>query len=134
MSIERENNFCKYSLNNNILLIEIKKEQPTDEEWINTINLMKSFYKLSEKKNFIFSIIFDVTKIGIIEYCKIKEWGNLFIDYKDLTKKYIKCSSIITNSFFIKNILNIFFGIYTTVKPLKMVNNIKDAYIFINEN
>tara|TARA_B100001094_G_C17895464_1_gene653794 strand:+ start:165 stop:569 length:405 start_codon:yes stop_codon:yes gene_type:complete len=134
MNILKENNFCKYTLNNNILLVEIKKEQPTDEEWINTINLMKGFYKLAEKKNFIFSIIFDVTKIGIIEYCKILEWSNLFIDYKDLTKKYIKCSTIITNSLFIKNILNIFFGIYTTVKPMKMVGNIKDAYIFINEN
>jgi hypothetical protein len=134
MSIERENNFCKYSLNNNILLIEIKKEQPTNEEWINTINLMKSFYELAEIKNFIFSIIFDLTKMGILEYCKIKEWSNLFIDYKDKTKKYIKCTTIITNSIFIKNTLNIFFGVYTTVKPMKMVNNIKDAYIFINEN
>ena len=72
--------------------------------------------------------------MGILEYCKIKEWSNLFIVYKDKTKKYIKCTTIITNSFFIKNTLNIFFSVYTTVKPMKMVNNIKDAYIFINEN
>jgi len=134
MTLERENNFCKYTLNENILVVEIKKEQPTDEEWMNTINLMKSFYELAEIKNFIFSIIFDLTKMGILEYSKIKEWSNLFIEYKNKTKKYIKCTTIITNSLFIKNILNIFFGVYTTVKPMKMVNNIKDAYIFINEN
>ena len=134
MNILKENNFSKFVFNDYILIITIKKSQPNDKEWLETINLTKSFYELSKINNYNFSIIFDLRLMGILSYNRIKEWSDLFIKYKDNTKKYVTCSSIITNSFIIKNSLNIFFSIYTTVKPMKMVDNLNDALNFIKEN
>ena len=106
--------------------------QPTDEEWKNSIKVIKHIYKLAEEKNIIFSIIFDLRLMGILSFEKINEWGNLFIEYKDKTKKYVKCTSVITDSFIIKNTLNLFFNIYTTVKPMRIVNNLDESYDFID--
>jgi hypothetical protein len=134
MKIIFENMFVKYKFNidTNILLITIKKLYPSDTEWKETIQYIKYYYKYAEKYNIIFSIIFDLRKMGIISLEQINEWGNLFISYKEKTKICIKCSTMITDSYIIKNILNIFFNLYTTVKPMKIVSNINDAYNFIN--
>lgn len=132
MKFKTCNNFIKFEFNNNILILTVNKSQPTDEEWKNSIKVIKHIYKLAEEKNIIFSLIFDLRLMGILSFEKINEWGNLFIEYKDKTKKYVKCSSIITDSFIIKNTLNLFFNIYTTVKPMRIVNNLEESYDFIN--
>ena len=132
MKFKTCNNFIKFEFNNNILILTVNKSQPTDEEWKNSIKVIKHIYKLAEEKNIIFSLIFDLRLMGILSFEKINEWGNLFIEYKDKTKKYVKCSSIITDSFIIKNTLNLFFNIYTTVKPMRIVNNLEESYDFID--
>lgn len=134
MTYIKENEFAKFYFKDYILLITVKISQPSDVQWNNTLKLMKSFYEAAEINNFEFSIIFDLKLMGILSYSKIKEWGDMFIEYKEKTKKHIKCTSIITDNFIIKNSLNLFFNIYTTVKPMKMVDNINDAYNFISEN
>lgn len=130
----KNNNFAEIKFKNNILTLTVNKSQPTDKEWNNTIQMIKYIYKIAEEKNIIFTIIFDLKLMGILSFDKIKEWGDLFIEYKEKTKKYIKCTCIITDSFIIKNTLNLFFNIYTTVRPMKIVNNINDCYDFINSN
>ena len=130
----KENEFAKFYFKDYILLITVKISQPSDQQWGNTIKHMKSFYEAAEINNFEFSIIFDLKIMGVLSYSKIKEWGDMFIEYREKTKKHIKCTSIITDNFIIKNSLNFFFNIYTTVKPMKMVDNINDAYNFINKN
>jgi len=132
MKFKTCNNFIKFEFNNNILILTVNKSQPTDEEWKNSIKVIKHIYKLAEEKNIIFSIIFDLRLMGILSFEKINEWGNLFIEYKDKTKKYVKCTSVITDSFIIKNTLNLFFNIYTTVKPMRIVNNLDESYDFID--
>lgn len=134
MTYLKENNFCKFYLKNYILTISVKTSQPADEDWDNTIKIMKSFYEAANINKFKFSIIFDLKLMGLLSYNKIKEWGDLFIDYREKTKEHIICTAIITDSFIIKNTLNLFFNIYTTVRPMKMVDNINDAYIFIKQN
>lgn len=126
--------FVKYKLNidTNILLITIKKLYPSDTEWEETIQYIKYYYNYAEKENLIFSIIFDLRNMGLLSFKQINEWGDLFISYKEKTKLYIKCSTMITDSYIIKNVLNIFFNLYTTVKPMQIVSNINDAYNFIN--
>ena len=134
MKIIFENMFVKYKLNidTNILLITIKKLYPSDTEWEETIQYIKYYYNYAEKENLIFSIIFDLRNMGLLSFKQINEWGDLFISYKEKTKLYIKCSTMITDSYIIKNVLNIFFNLYTTVKPMQIVSNINDAYNFIN--
>lgn len=126
--------FVKYKLNinTNILLITIKKLYPSDTEWEETIQYIKYYYNYAEKENLIFSIIFDLRNMGLLSFKQINEWGDLFISYKEKTKLYIKCSTMITDNYIIKNVLNIFFNLYTTVKPMQIVSNINDAYNFIN--
>lgn len=134
MKIIFENMFVKYKLNinTNILLITIKKLYPSDTEWEETIQYIKYYYNYAEKENLIFSIIFDLRNMGLLSFKQINEWGDLFISYKEKTKLYIKCSTMITDNYIIKNVLNIFFNLYITVKPMQIVSNINDAYNFIN--
>lgn len=133
MPYTKENNFSKFNLDNYILTINVKKSLPNDIEWEETINTMKDFYTAAEINDYKFSIIFDLRLMGILPLKKIRQWGDLFIDYKEKTKNHINCTSVITDSYLIKSTLNIFFSIYTTVRPMRIVNNIEESYEFIKK-
>ena len=131
MVLINENDFIIFQFDKPLLLIRVKKSSPTDEEWKWTIDVMKLYYTTAEKANYRFSIIFDLAKLGLLDLKKYREWADLFIEYKELTKKYINKTSIITDNKLIKNSLNIFFNIYTTVRPMKLCENVEDAKQFV---
>ena len=137
--IIKENNFSKFYLNTNnlhniILFINFKKQLPENNEWKETNNLIKLFYKNAENNNYKFSIIFDISNLGNIEFTKYNDWLELFNNLKEKTKKYIIKTCIITDSTILKNTINLFLMIYRPVRPMKILNNQNQALEFINNN
>ena len=131
MVLIHENDFVIFNLTKPILLIRVKKETPSTAEWQWTKETMVSYYKSLEIAKSKISIIFDLKRLGLMDVSIFKEWADLFIEYKSYTEKYIHRTSIITESTIIKTSLNFFFMIYTTVRPMKMVDNEKEANEFV---
>ena len=137
--IIKENNFSKFYLNTNnlhniILFINFKKQLPENNEWKETNNLIKLFYKNAENNNYKFSMIVDISNLGNIEFTKYNDWLELFNNLKEKTKKYIIKTCIITDSTILKNTINLFLMIYRPVRPMKILNNQNQALEFINNN
>ena len=137
--IIKENNFSKFYLNTNnldniILFVNFKKQLPENNEWKETNNLIKFFYKNAENNNYKFSMIFDISNLGNIEFTKYNDWLELFNNLKEKTKKYIIKTCIITDSTILKNTINLFLMIYKPVRPMKILNNQNEALEFINNN
>ena len=131
MVLNQENDFVIFNFVKPILLINIKKEAPTPAEWEWTKNTMICYYNSLEMTKSKISIIFDLNKLGLLDISIFREWSNLFIEYKSHTEKYIHRTSLITNSIIIKTSLNLFFKIYTTVRPMKFVDNFIEAREFV---
>ena len=137
--IIKENNFSKFYLNTNnldniILFVNFKKQLPENNEWKETNNLIKFFYKNAENNNYKFSMIVDISNLGNIEFTKYNDWLELFNNLKEKTKKYIIKTCIITDSTILKNTINLFLIIYKPVRPMKILNNQNEALEFINNN
>ena len=105
MTYIKENGFVKFYFNDYILLITVKNSQPNDLEWEDTIKLTKKFYDAAEIDKFKFSIIFDLKLMGILSYNKIKQWGDLFIEYKELLISAKKIFFFVIFKFDLKGIL-----------------------------
>ena len=133
----REDDFVKFNLdtnniNNIILFVTIKKEYPTDIEWKNINRLITDFYKSAELKNYKFSIIFDLRKLGKLELKKYEEWRKLFTSLKNKTSKFINKTCLIVDNNILKMSINMFLLLYKSVRPLKVVQNFQQSLQFIN--
>lgn len=130
-----ENDFINYTFYNSILYITIKQNKtPTEEEWNFSKKFMINFYKSVKQSKTLFSMIFDLKNLCILPLKMYQDWANIFGDNKELTEQYLNGTSIINNNSLIKNTLNIFFKIYPTVRPIKLVSSMNDAMTFINES
>jgi hypothetical protein len=115
-----------------ILLITIKKSQPTEDEWDMTKTTMKKYYKLFEQLGTKFSMIFNLLEMGLLSLKYYNDWADLFIEYKSKTEQYILATSIVVQSTVVRYAINAFFAIYTTVRPMKITYDEKESLNFIN--
>ena len=130
-----ENNFINYTYTDSILYITIKNNSvPTTVEWEFSKKFMLSFYESAKQTKSRFSLIFDLRKLCILPFKMYQEWADLFISNKELTELYVNKTGIINNNKIIKGAINIFFNLYTTVRPLKLVSSMDEAHKFINDD
>lgn len=133
MVLNYENDFAQFRFSQPLLTVTVKKGSPTEEEWEWTKDTMVTFYKTIDSQKSRISIIFDLRNLGILEMGIFKDWADLFQEYKDYTKRCIHRTSILTDNVTIKIGLNVFFSIYTTVRPFKMSTTLEEAEIFVME-
>lgn len=127
------NDFIKFELieNKTIILITVLKDIPTQEEYTNFITQIDNIYEAFNNNKTNFSLLCDLTELGIIPMQYITELKDCFITKRDIINNYQNSTSIITTGVFVKTILNGFLTIYTTIKPVKFVNTMDEALEFI---
>ena len=131
MVLTNENDFAVFSFTKPILTITVKKASPTPQEWDWTKQTMITYYKTIDQQKFRMAIIFDLRKLGIMDLAIFKEWAALFQEYKEYTKRCVHRTSIITDNITIKIGLNVFFSLYTTVRPMKFASDVPEAQEFV---
>ena len=131
------NDFIEYKyINHNntfILIFDVKKEQPTAFEWTCAIEQFKENMELIKEKKLLFAYIFDVRLMGILSIARIKEFVNLMSDMSELLESKLICSAAIAEGQIVKKLFEVVKLFYNTKKPLKIVNTLEDAYLFIDE-
>ena len=133
MVLSRGNDFALFSFSKPLLTITVKKATPTAEEWEWTKQTMITFYQTIDSQGFRMSIIFDLRCLGIMELGIFKDWAELFQEYREYTKRCVYRTSIITDNLTIKIGLNLFFSLYTTVRPMKFASTLEEATQFVSE-
>ena len=129
-----QNNFLKFELigDKDILLITVLKASPTRDEFDSFIIQFSNIYEAFYKKKQHFSLVTDIQELGMVPLTYFNELKNFFVFRKEYTEMYLKCTCIITTNHAVKTIFNTFLTIYSTIKPVKFVNNIDESHEFIS--
>ena len=127
MEIVSENDFIKFSFKKPILYVIAKDKYPENNEFEFAKNTLIDFFKCAEKKNYKFCIIFDTKLLHYLKPWHYKEMSETFVNNKRYIELYLHRTSIVTDSVLMKGALNLFFKIYTTIRPLEFCDNYKES-------
>jgi hypothetical protein len=128
-----ENNFAEVTFESNIFKVNILDSYPTIEEWTDCKDALENFYQAIEIKQLNFTVIYDISNLGMLPYTYIKELTDILLKYKDMTETLVIASIIIVNNKLIKNIVNTMFSLYPSERPIRIVNSFGEAKEFIEE-
>jgi hypothetical protein len=131
------NNFIEYKISkrNDILifLFDVKKEQPSPFEWTCAIEEFKENMDEIEKLNINFVYVLDIRLMGLLSIAQIKEFSGILLERSAFLERKLICSTVVADGAFIKQLFEIVKIFYKTVKPLKIVNTMSEADIYIEE-
>jgi hypothetical protein len=131
------NSFIEYKISkrndNVIFLYDVKKEHPTSFEWTCAVEDFKQTMDVMEKLDVNFIYVLDIRAMGLLSISQIKEFSALLLDRSVFLEKRLICSTVIAEGSMIKQLFEIVKIFYKTIKPLKIVNNMEEADVFIEE-
>ena len=103
------------------------------EEWIEYLEHFKHGYEYYCEERKIY-IIWDLTDGEIIPLTWMHEKAKLLQDMTEQTKQNLIASSVIIDNSVIRQIFNMFLGIYTNTRPLRITKDFNEALQFFREN
>jgi len=117
---------------NHIIFINCIKDSFTEKEYEEYHEALLQVYSNYEKINTKFFFIFDINKLGMYSLTFSKAEANFFNKLEPRTEKIVHAMCTITESTIIKNSINFFIGLFSSVVPIKIVSDIEEAINFIN--
>lgn len=126
----------KISKRNDILifLFNVIKEQPTPFEWTCAIEDFKQRMDEIESTGVNFVYVLDIRLMGLLSISQIKEFSALLQTKSSFLEKKLICSAVVAEGKFIKQLFEIVKIFYKTVKPLKIVNTMEEADVYIEQS
>jgi len=128
------NNFFNSRIEDKVIIFTIIKSSPNYEEWKIAKKTVLEWYTYLENNNLKAGLIFNLEELNYINPSYLIEWKQLFLDNAQRTKQNIIASAIIIDNTIIRQVVNLFFKMYDSVRPTKIVKNIVEAKSFILEN
>lgn len=128
--INYKNPYLYISLNLSNLNAD-KLYKPTTDKIEKTINYLDNFY--SHNEDLMFGKIYNLSNLGLLDVNHIHLFSKFLKSITHKTRKQVYASAIIIKSPLIISIINIFLSLYKNTRPIKIVDNIKDAKLFIKE-
>ena len=128
-----DNNFCEIKFEEQIFRVNIKDSYPNEEEWTECKKALENFYEAVKVKKIYFTLLYDITNMGMLPFNYIKELVSLLVKYRDFSEQYVIASIIIVNNRIVKNVVNTMMAMYPSVRPVKFVNNMEEAKGVIEE-
>ena len=120
----------EYDKKKSVLRVIVFEEIPTREEFDQLINQFNNFFDACYENKTNFYFLCDVSKMGYIPLSYIKEIGLFFSSKRKKIEEHLNCTGIILNNVAVRTIINGFFMIYTSIKPVKFVKSEEEAYNF----
>ena len=74
-----ENNFAEVTFDSNIFKVNILDSYPTVEEWTDCKDALENFYQAIEIKQLNFTVIYDISNLGMLPYTYIKELTDIVV-------------------------------------------------------
>ena len=120
----------EYDNNPQILVIKVNGLLKRNE-WLEYLEYFKHIYVNHCKEGKIY-IIWDLTDGDIVPLTWMHEKAKLLDEMTEETKKHLIASSAIISSSMIRQIFNMFLGIYTNSRPLRITKDYEQALEFFN--
>ena len=133
--IELQNRFTHMLFDGHVLYVTFKTMQsaPTDDEWNETILHLKTFYSAALKSKKRFSMVYDLANIYPLPLARCRQWANMFDGMKDDTRACIVCTAILCQNFLFRKVINLFFSMYSAVRPLSFVASLDEAIEYVEQ-
>jgi len=96
-----------------------------------TIDYLGEFYNQNE--DLMFGSIYNLSNLGSIEIKHMHMFATFMKSIAAKTDRQVYAISIIIKSSIVISLLNTFLVLYNNSRPIKIVNNIKDAKLFIKK-
>ena len=123
--------FVTYSFKDPYLYININKECPEDDDLEKMFTYLCKFY--DENQNLMFGKIYNLSNMGMVSISDIHTFSKSINTLREKTNKQVYSSSIIIKNAIVKTVLDMFLKLYKNTRPIKVVNNVKDAKLFIKD-
>jgi hypothetical protein len=134
--VVRENAFVKFEYDHERRLLTgtVKPIIPSDEEWDFAKTSIRSFYDSALKTNTVFGMVLDFRELNMLPMHRYDDWAKFFNEAREDTARCVHQTALISDSMFIRTALNLFFTIYTAVRPTTFVSTPTEAQRFaLNE-
>lgn len=128
-----DNNFANVVFEEKIFRVNIKDAYPKEEEWEECKQGLENFYEAIKIKKVNFTILYDITNMGMLPFNYIKELVSLLMKHRDTSEELVIASIIIVNNKIVKNVVNSMFAMYPSARPIKFVNSMDEAKGIIEE-
>lgn len=119
---------------NNIVFVNCISNDYSENDYENYHKVLLKIYEEFEKKKVKFCLIFDTTELGVNAVSYAKSEALFFNKLESRTKDIVTAICVITNSTIVKNSINFFINIFSSVIPYKIVYNIQEAFEFLKEH
>lgn len=130
-----KNNFFILKYDTNILYIKFYNIEYQNNDIDAVLNIffreLDIFYKKREINNKKFGKIYDITELNLMPLEFIHKFSKGLNNFRERTDNIVASSSVIITNFYIKNLLNIFLGLYNNTRPLEVFDNLIDSKKFI---
>jgi hypothetical protein len=131
--VVHENPFIRFELKGRILYVTVRHAvSPTDAEWAFAKHTMLLFYGAVQQSGQRIAIHFDLRRMGLLPPSRCTDWANLFIAQKEITRKHIVCTCLVTDSMLLRVAVNGFFKLYSPMRPVKFVETVAEACAWID--
>ena len=102
-----------------IIILKIKKNTPTEEEWEDILKVFRRYYefRLSQLKQKYIMMV-RVEEMSLLPLTKIKQFVKILKDNEEAIKECAIYTVFIVNSSLVKQFLNVALTIYKNKKPV----------------
>lgn len=123
--------FVSFSYKTPYLYIDILKEFPENDDLDKMFVYMNRFY--DENPDIKFGKIYNLSNMGMCSMTDIHTFSKSLKKLKDKTNAQVYSSSIIIKNLVVKTILDMFLKLYQNTRPIKVVDSVRDAKLFIKD-
>ena len=115
--------------NAEIVILKIKKEKPSNEEWESFSQAFKNYYniRLREKRNKYIMII-DVENMSMLSIEKIKTFVKVLKENQDLIEECCVYTVFVVGSYLVKQFFNFALTFYKNKKPVFFKTDFNKVY------
>ena len=96
-----------------------------------TIDYLNEFY--NQNDTLMFGKIYNLSNLGSLDIEHMHMFAQFLKSIASKTEQQVYASSIIIKSTIVRALLNTFLTLYKNARPIKIVDNIKDAKLFIKK-
>lgn len=120
--------------NAEVIILDIKKNEPTEEEWEDFLKIFRKYYEhrlQNLKQKYIMMV--NIEQMSLLSLTKLKQFVRILKDNEDMIKECAIYTVFIVSSTLVKQFLNFALTIYKNKKPVFFKTNYDDVYIEIHE-
>ena len=117
-----------------VIIFNIKKSSPTDEEWANFLNIFRLYYehRLQNLKHKYIMMV-NVQEMSLLSLTKLKQFVKILKDNEEIIKECAIYTVFVVSSTLVKQFLNFALTIYKNKKPVFFKTDYDAVYKEIHE-